>query len=127
MRSMGQPPVEVRVHGVGGPQARKMLGFVDDEDVVTMPPLPFDDPNPSTPDELPINGESRFARPADDATTEAYEWGGLPTGSWKKALWILSLPFTVINAAGWAHRAAPQPDGQRQTTQRLHVAMVHVT
>lgn len=125
MRKMGEPPVELRVHGVGGPQARKMLGCLNEEDLVTMPPLSFPDPNPNTPDRLPVDGESRFARPADDATTEAYEWGGLTTGSWKKALWILYLPFTIINAAGWAHRAAPEPDGRLQTTRQLHVTLVH--
>jgi hypothetical protein len=30
---------------------------------------------------------------------EAYSWGGLTSGSWKRALWLLLLPFMLLNVA----------------------------
>lgn len=94
------PPLELRVHGVGGPQARKMLGCQHEEDVATLPP--FTPPGAADEDEdrIPEDEQSRFARRIPDDMTEAYEWGGLTTGSWVKALWVLYLPFTLINAGG---------------------------
>ncbi len=34
---------------------------------------------------------------------EAFSWGGLTSGSWTRALWILLAPFAFGNAAGWMH------------------------
>lgn len=130
-------PQELRVHGVGGPQARKMLGELSEEDVVTLPRTDCpDDPNtPFTDDDA-----SRFVRRVREVTqpnaspssvthvkVEAYEWGGLTTGSWSKALWILYLPFSLINAAGWAHGATHTvATGKRRVLVRAHVALVHL-
>ncbi len=86
-----RPPRQIRVHGVGGPQAARMLGVLHEEDTLSVPGRP---PTPT-----------RFVRRLPDDGVEAYEWGALTTGSWAKALWVLYLPFTLINAAGWAHPA----------------------
>ena len=122
-------PRQLRVHGVGGPQARKMLGQLDETDIVTVGPPT--NPHPG----FPTDGVTRFARPIHDPATpaapiiEAYEWGGLTTGSWTKALWVLYLPFTLINAAGWAH-AAPRINrvGAQRTsfTIPVHRFLIHV-
>lgn len=128
-------PLELRVHGVGGPQAVKMLGELHEEDVVTMPSFlvqPDRDGRQSRPSfRLPSNGETRFAQRLAGVRTEAYEWGGLTTGSALKALWILYLPFTLINAGGWAHAAdrPVTPGGPRRTTRRSvrwHLWLTHV-
>lgn len=111
-------PRQLRVHGVGGPQARKMLGLLEETDVMTVA-------EPSGGSEgFPTDGATRFARPIvqPDPTelcaggsavhpVEVYEWGGLTTGSWRRAGWVAYLPFTLINAAGWAHAASLDPSG----------------
>jgi hypothetical protein len=90
---------EVRVHGVGGPQARKILGVLDETDTETLRlPVPpehrglFADP------------KSRIVRRVGEPTTVAYEWGGLTLGSLVNALWAVYLPLTFLNVAGWSGR-----------------------
>ena len=122
-------PRQLRVHGVGGPQARKMLGQLDETDIVTVGP-----PSGDVDLGFPTDGVTRFARPVIDpstappATIEAYEWGGLTTGSWTKALWVLYLPFTLINAAGWAHAASRSNPGRPEMFScwiKMHRFLVH--
>jgi glycerophosphoryl diester phosphodiesterase len=121
-----EPPLELRVHGVGGPQARKMLGESHEEDVVTLGPFPAPGDAGGNGTAIPVSPETRFARRLLDDGTEAYEWGALTTGSWAKALWVVYLPFTLINAAGWAHHAAPVVDEGRRLALRLHLMAVHL-
>jgi hypothetical protein len=116
--SVGDPPLEIRVHGVGGPQGGKMLGELDESDIVTLPPFGPEGKR------LPKDLESRFVRRVPDDDTEAYEWGGLTTGSWGKALWILYLPLTLLNVAGWAHHE-PRDSSPRQWALRTHLSMAH--
>lgn len=73
--------VELRVHGVGG----------------------------STPEQLLDSGPARrVAGDADsgfyvasDPDLEAYCWGNLTSGAASRALWLLMLPFTLVNASFW--------------------------
>ncbi|MGH9005759.1 MAG: hypothetical protein ACRDYV_21745, partial [Acidimicrobiia bacterium] len=59
-------------------------------------------------DEQPLQVEgdrhSGFFRTADAGGrhVEAYTWGGLTSGSPSRAVWLLLLPFSVVNVAGWA-------------------------
>jgi hypothetical protein len=111
------PARQLRVHGVGGPQARKILGYLDESDTYTLPPrwVRLGDGKRR---KLPSRPDTRVVRPLDDPDIEAYEWGGLTTGGFLKALWVLYLPLTVLNVGGWA---GPRADhrGNRLAT---HVA-----
>lgn len=78
---------EIRIHGVGGTGPDAILG----------------DPHPKQ-----VAGDERagFFRPAEPNpgmahSVEAYSWGGLTSRKATRALWILLLPFTLTNVAGW--------------------------
>jgi hypothetical protein len=76
--------VELRVHGVSGTPAADVLG----------------DPHPRR---VAGDDASGFWRRASDGerkfVQEAYEWGGLTSGSPLRAVWVLLAPFAIVNAA----------------------------
>lgn len=80
---------ELRVHGVGGTPPAVMLGT----------PAPEQVSGDRTagcwrrPDEASSDGTARHV--------EAYAWGGLTARSATSALWLLALPFAMVNIAGW--------------------------
>ncbi len=78
---------ELRVHGVGGTTPEDMLG----------------DPHP-----VQVAGDrlAGFFRRGDvgGRHVEAYSWGGLTSRSALRVLWLLLLPFTLANLAGWMLR-----------------------
>ncbi|MFE5217653.1 hypothetical protein [Streptomyces sp. NPDC056626] len=90
--------LELLVHGVGGTTPEKMLG------------------DPRT---VRITGDDTAAvfRRAEDAepgthpgqgpVQEAYVWCNLTSGDGSRALWLLLLPFMVVNLAHWMRPAAP--------------------
>lgn len=43
---------------------------------------------------------------------EALSWGGNTSGSWKNALWILLLPFALVNVAGYMHKPGGRPSSR---------------
>ncbi|MFD3695474.1 hypothetical protein ACFWUZ_04860 [Streptomyces sp. NPDC058646] len=101
-----QPPapplaLELLVHGVGGATPGDLLG------------------DPRT---VRVTGDSTAAvfRRTDDADAEAhperyagrpvpeaYCWSRLTSGNGTRALWLLLLPFMVVNLAHWARPAVP--------------------
>ncbi|MFC4504444.1 MULTISPECIES: hypothetical protein [Streptomyces] len=98
--SAGRAALELLVHGVGGATPEKMLN------------------DPRT---VRITGDDTAAvfRRADDATAdaasgghdgrpvpEAYVWCNLTSGNGTRALWLLLLPFMVVNLAHWMRPAA---------------------
>jgi hypothetical protein len=99
---------EVRVHGVGGPQASKILGVLDETDTEVLPPpvLPAPSPptTPGTAVHLFADSKSRVVARIGEPAIVAYEWGGLTLGSLQNALWVAYLPLTVLNVAGWSQR-----------------------
>ena len=100
--------VELRVHGVGGPQGPRMLGFQREEDVETLAPFRGVDG-----EMVPRDANTRFVRPLGDYRVEAYEWGALTAGSPLRSLWVVYLPFTLLNVGGWGrpdveHRGRPR-------------------
>ncbi|WP_149550093.1 hypothetical protein [Streptomyces marokkonensis] len=108
--------LELLVHGVGGTTPEKML----------------DDPRT-----VRITGDDVAAmfRRADDADAErqpagrregpvpeAYVWCNLTSGNGTRALWLLLLPFMVVNIAHWMR---PTARGRRRTV-RLYGLLVRL-
>ena len=93
------PPVptggvtELRVHGVGG----------------TAPAAMLDVPDPVQVSGDRVAGVWRRRQDADNqgGRVEAYAWGGLNGRGFSAALWLLALPFAMVNLAGWM---APRKD-----------------
>jgi hypothetical protein len=92
---------ELRVHGVGGTLPEAML---DDRDVHQ------------------VTGDTTAGmwRGADRTTPsgnrwhrEAYSWGGLTSRALTSALWLILLPFALINLAGWMALGRPRRSGGR--------------
>ncbi|MFI0124705.1 hypothetical protein ACH4NV_19580 [Streptomyces althioticus] len=109
--------LELLVHGVGGTTPDRML----------------DDPRT-----VRVTGDDVAAvfRRADDADAErdpgarrdgpvpeAYVWCNLTSGNGTRALWLLLLPFMVVNLAHWMR---PSARGRRRTV-RLYGMLVRLT
>ncbi|MFF5342358.1 hypothetical protein ACFY4H_16845 [Streptomyces althioticus] len=109
--------LELLVHGVGGTTPERML----------------DDPRT-----VRVTGDDIAAvfRRADDADAErdpgarpdgpvpeAYVWCNLTSGNGTRALWLLLLPFMVVNLAHWMR---PGAHGRRRTV-RLYGLLVRLT
>jgi hypothetical protein len=82
---------ELRVHGVSGSAAADVL----DRPLVR---------------QVAGDGDAGFFRPREEygatagpggAQLEAYRWGNLTAGAAARALWLLLLPFTLVNVAMW--------------------------
>lgn len=111
MRERTDEVVELRVHGVGGAGPEAALGDPhpvlvsgDDDAGFWRPRWPAWGPLGSP----PLAGQGA---PADPAVLEAFSWGGLTSRTWSRALWVLLLPFALVNAAGWMHPPGPVPEG----------------
>ncbi len=99
---------ELRIHGVGGTAPEYLLR--------------------GTPVLVAGTQKSGFYRLKDPVgpaqeRLEAYSWGGLTSGGGlleaiRKSLWVILLPFTLINAAGWMV-AAEDPKGKEQWGRKL--------
>jgi hypothetical protein len=87
--------VEMRVHGVGGTSPEGMLGESSDSKVIRAAGTKLDG----------------FYKRLDDPKVEGYSWGGLTSGKWAQAFWILLLPFTLLNVAGWT--LPPKPTNEK--------------
>jgi hypothetical protein len=82
---------EIRVHGVGGTAPEELLEQTGTRQVAG------DD----------TAGFFRGAIPDQTRTVEAYSWGGLTAKSRSRAFWVLLLPFSLINLAGWMVEPRP--------------------
>ncbi len=95
------PWVELRVHGVSGSPPENMLLSAHVVQVAG-------------------DDKSRFFRPADPQgqelpsvrgrVLEAYHWGRFTRGTWRQALWLLAIPFVILNAAQYM---LPRPGTHR--------------
>ena len=85
--------VELRIHGVSGTPAAEMLQ--------TDPSHPLTDDDVRRVDQDPVVGfYQRTQTPyGPDHILEAYNWSSLTSGSWVKGLWLLLVPYGLVNAA----------------------------
>ncbi|SFN33705.1 hypothetical protein SAMN04487980_101762 [Streptomyces sp. cf124] len=110
------PALELLVHGVGGTTPERML---DDPRTVRV-----------TGDDTAavfrrIDDADAETRPADyrgKPVPEAYVWCNLTSGNSSRALWLLLLPFMVVNLAHWMR---PTARGRRGTV-RLYGLLVRL-
>ena len=75
---------EIRVHGVGGASPETILERSGYSQVTGDDTAGF-----------------YRTRTDDGHVVEAYSWGGLTARSASRALWVLLLPFSLVNLAGW--------------------------
>lgn len=97
MWSNQEVQVELRIHGVSGTPPSRML----DAEV--------------EPDErFPGNGSTVWKPRGGDGSLLAYRWASKTSGTARSAMWLLLVPYMLVNVAGWAlpptgrprHRAA---------------------
>ncbi|MFD4375955.1 hypothetical protein [Streptomyces sp. NPDC058486] len=101
----GGAALELLVHGVGGATPQSML---DDPRTVRI-----------TGDETAavhrraedLDAEDHPERYAARPVPEAYVWSNLTSGDGARALWLLLLPFMVVNLAHWMRPPAPGRPG----------------
>jgi hypothetical protein len=99
---VGRPPpsaIELRIHGVGGASPEGLLGERHPDAVV----------------ELKRGHRTGLWARRRDPTVRGYVWGGLTAGAKLQPLWVVLLPFTLVNAAGWMH--PPLTDNPRRERQ----------
>ncbi|WP_435866652.1 hypothetical protein [Streptomyces yokosukanensis] len=108
-----EPELELLVHGVGGTTPEEMLGDprtvrVTGDDTAAV----FRRAEDAEADEAP----------RDEPVQEAYVWSNLTSGDSSRALWLVLLPFMVVNLAHWMRPAAP---GRRRAV-RLYGLLVRL-
>ena len=82
--------VELRVHGVSGTPPEDMLASAHVVQVAG------DD---RTRCFRPADPQGRELRGTDGQLLEAFHWGRWTSGSWMQALWLLLMPFGLVNAS----------------------------
>ncbi|MFJ8309984.1 MULTISPECIES: hypothetical protein [unclassified Streptomyces] len=99
----GALALELLVHGVGGTTPQKMLGDprtvrVTGDDTAAIHRRTQD-----------VDAEAHPERYRDQPVPEAYVWCNLTSGNSARALWLLLLPFMVVNLAHWMRPPAKDP------------------
>ncbi|OQR62061.1 hypothetical protein B6E66_20920 [Streptomyces maremycinicus] len=100
--SADRAALELLVHGVGGATPEKMLNDprtvrITGDDTAAV----FRRADDVTADTGPADDRRR-----DAPVPEAYVWSNLTSGNGTRALWLLLLPFMVVNLAHWMRPAA---------------------
>jgi hypothetical protein len=103
-------PVELRIHGVGGSTPEGLLGERHPDDVV-----------------LVAEGRRTglWAR-RREPTVQGYVWGGLTSGSKLQPLWVVLLPFTLVNVAGWMHPPVTGDQARRRQVRAIRLLVTAV-
>ncbi|WP_285803291.1 hypothetical protein [Streptomyces sp. RKAG290] len=110
------PALELLVHGVGGATPQEML--VDPRTVR----VTGDATAAIYRRAGDVDAEAHPERYRDRPIAEAYCWSNLTSGNGSRALWLLLLPFMVINLAHWMR---PPATGRRRSV-RLYGALVRL-
>ncbi|PCG81363.1 hypothetical protein CIB93_35785 [Streptomyces sp. WZ.A104] len=92
--------LELLVHGVGGATPQEVLG---DPRTIRVTGDATAAVYRRTDD---VHGEKHPERYRDEPVAEAYCWSGLTSGNSSRALWLLLLPFMVVNLAHWMRPTA---------------------
>ncbi len=92
--------LELLVHGVGGTTPEAMLGDPRTERITG------DDTAAVFRRADDVDAESRPEDYRDRPVPEAYVWCNLTSGNGARALWLLLLPFMVVNLAHWMRPSA---------------------
>ncbi|WP_425580388.1 hypothetical protein [Streptomyces thermocarboxydovorans] len=108
--------LELLVHGVGGTTPERML---DDPRTVR---VTGDDTAAVFRRADDADAERRPGDRRDGPVPEAYVWCNLTSGNGTRALWLLLLPFMVVNLAHWMR---PTARGRRRTV-RLYGLLVRL-
>ncbi|GAA4791231.1 hypothetical protein [Streptomyces ziwulingensis] len=108
--------LELLVHGVGGTTPEQML---DDPRTVR---ITGDDTAAVFRRADDVDAESRPGERRGEPVPEAYVWCNLTSGNGTRALWLLLLPFMVVNLAHWMRPATPG----RDRTVRLYGMLVRL-
>lgn len=99
MSMTGMPTwVELRVHGVSGTPPEALLAH---------PHVAQVDGGDDSRFMRPVDAAGHEIRGADGQVLEGYHWGHYTSGSWQQALWLILLPFGLINASQFMLPAAP--------------------
>ncbi|WP_369797740.1 hypothetical protein [Nocardiopsis sp. CNT312] len=113
----GGDHVELRVHGVAGGQAEELL------DVEPAMRVAGDG----------LSGFFRWRSAADTETVpgvrrEIFAWGNLTSGRASRALWLMLLPFMLVNLAYWMRpgRAGTGPGSAPRTARAVYGASVRL-
>ncbi|WP_406723174.1 hypothetical protein OG968_31305 [Streptomyces althioticus] len=109
--------LELLVHGVGGTTPDRML---DDPRTVR---VTGDDVAAVFRRADDADAERDLGARRDGPVPEAYVWCNLTSGNGTRALWLLLLPFMVVNLAHWMR---PSTRGRRRTV-RLYGMLVRLT
>ncbi|MCT2591341.1 hypothetical protein LHJ74_15740 [Streptomyces sp. N2-109] len=108
--------LELLVHGVGGATPEEML---DDPRTVRITGDATAAVYRRTED---VDAEDRPGEYADKPIPEGYCWSHLTSGNSARALWLILLPFMVVNLAHWMRPAAQA----RHRAVRLHGLVVRL-
>ncbi|GGW28807.1 hypothetical protein [Streptomyces griseoloalbus] len=108
--------LELLVHGVGGTTPEEML---DDPRTVR---ITGDDTAAMFRRADDADAERHSAERRDGPVPEAYVWCNLTSGNGTRALWLLLLPFMVVNLAHWMR---PTARGRRRAV-RLYGLLVRL-
>ncbi|MEV0737875.1 hypothetical protein AB0I51_18300 [Streptomyces sp. NPDC050549] len=111
-----EPALELLVHGVGGATPEDMLG---DPRTVR---ITGDDTAAVFRRTADVDAESRTADGRAGPIREAYVWCNLTSGNGTRALWLLLLPFMVVNLAHWMRPTARD----RKRTVRFYGLLVRL-
>lgn len=111
-----EPSLELLVHGVGGTTPQAMLDDpravrITGDATAAIYRCPED-----------VDAEQHPDRYRDRPIAEAYCWSNLTSGNGSRALWLLLLPFMVVNLAHWMR---PTARGRCRTV-RLYGVLVRL-